>query len=211
MRKPFVNNKYKLTPADFKNLHVGDRSKLGEPLFHRNEVIHAWMVSGGYNQFKAMIGGIPYKNRTEFFIIFSDGKDTVRVSFSSKDGMCGYEFSEFFKEDEMDAEHDLLTQEECLYYLNLFLDRGIITLDGVKPKKPDVYVLIYGSHPEDEKQRVYTWMAKASSNYAVGDNLVVMTGRGPSSIVVSKVEIMPDNAFGKHKPVFGRLKGIFEK
>lgn len=48
MRKPRVENKYNLKPADIKNLIVKDQSKIKEPLFWRNSVINACIKPAQY-------------------------------------------------------------------------------------------------------------------------------------------------------------------
>jgi len=48
MRKPTVKNKYNLTMAKIRKLKIVDRSKVGKPLFWRNDVIGAWCIVGGY-------------------------------------------------------------------------------------------------------------------------------------------------------------------
>lgn len=45
MRKPKIENKYNLSFSDVKKLKVGDRSKVCEPLFWRNDVVNAWCIS----------------------------------------------------------------------------------------------------------------------------------------------------------------------
>ena len=46
MRKPTVKNKYNLTMAKIRKLKIVDRSKVGKPLFWRNDVIGAWCIVG---------------------------------------------------------------------------------------------------------------------------------------------------------------------
>ena len=45
MRPPKVENKYQLTMEIARNLDIGDEIKVCEPLFWRNDVVHAWCIS----------------------------------------------------------------------------------------------------------------------------------------------------------------------
>lgn len=45
MRPPKVENKYQLTMEIARNLDIGDETKVREPLFWRNDVVHAWCIS----------------------------------------------------------------------------------------------------------------------------------------------------------------------
>ena len=40
-----VENKYNLTIKDIRKLKIGDRSKICEPLFWRNNIISAWCIT----------------------------------------------------------------------------------------------------------------------------------------------------------------------
>lgn len=46
MRKPKVPNKYNLKPSDIRKMVVINRNRLQENPFWRNNVIHAWCLTG---------------------------------------------------------------------------------------------------------------------------------------------------------------------
>ena len=131
MRKPKVKNKYNLTVQDLKRLRVGNREKLCEPLFWRNNVVNAWCISG-----------TTIKNRKddefgtydEFWIGVYDedaksyaGK--IRVTFSAYGGMCHYNFKKFFDYSEIENEMDLEIQEKFITVMNQLLDEQILILE----------------------------------------------------------------------------------
>ena len=46
-RKPKIENKYNLKPSDIRKMVVIDRDRLRKNPFWRNNVIHAWCLTGG--------------------------------------------------------------------------------------------------------------------------------------------------------------------
>jgi len=127
MRKPSIENKYNLKPSDIPKLKILDRSQIKEPLFWRNKVVQAWCIS-------RVIGSktdVRCCNEHSVWIGIYDEdakayKGKIRYSCDCYGGMCGYEFSEFFKESEIECENDLLTQETLLRIVNDLIDRGIL-------------------------------------------------------------------------------------
>jgi len=123
VRKPNVENKYNLTAKDLSNLVIADRSKIGEPLFTRNNVVEAWQISKDtIKGFKDDVLG----TFNQFSIMIHDG-GTVRVLCSTYGGMANYHFNEFFNPSEIEDEHDFEIQEMLLETLNMLLDKGILT------------------------------------------------------------------------------------
>ena len=117
MRKPRVKNKYNLDMKKVKKLRVGDRTKIGQPLFWRNNVIDAWCILGttAKNSEDEAFGTCD-----EFWIGVYDedaksyaGK--VRVTFSSYGGMCGYNFDKFF---DLDMQKDTVVKKISSVTLN---------------------------------------------------------------------------------------------
>lgn len=130
MRKPTVKNKYDLTYAKVKKLKVGNREKIGVPLFWRNDVIHAWCISGTTAK---NAKDIEYGTENEFWIGIYDEdapsyKGKFRFSFSTYGGMCGYIFSKFFDASEMDNDLDFEIQEKFLEKINQLIDKGILVM-----------------------------------------------------------------------------------
>ena len=129
MRKPRIKNKYKLTMKDVRRLKIGDRSKIKEPLFWRNNVIHAWCISettirnkkddiyGTYNEYWLGIFDEDCSRKIKF-----------RVSLDSHGGMCNYRFDKFFDYKDIENEMDLEIQEKLLKKINELIDMGILIL-----------------------------------------------------------------------------------
>lgn len=125
-RSSKVKNRYKLTVPKLKEYVVGDRGKVREPLFWRNNVIKAWCISG--------ISG-PSESGDSFWIgIYDVDAPTYagefRFNFSSWGGMCDYNFEKFFDFSTIQYECDLRVQEKFIKKINHLIDEGII----VRPK-----------------------------------------------------------------------------
>lgn len=121
MRKPTVKNKYNLTIKDIKKLKIGDRSKIIEPLFWRNDVISAWCI-------------LERIANNEFWLgIYDDDapayKGKIKIDFTSYDGMFRYKFNKFFKIDDMEDEADLVIQERALRKINELIDNKILIIE----------------------------------------------------------------------------------
>lgn len=118
MRKPMVSNKYNLTISKIKELTVGDRSKVKEPLFWRNKTISAWCIFKKYIDNGFWLG--IYDEDAPVY------KGKFRVDFFSFDGMCGYNFEKFFDERDIENEMDFRIQEIALETINFLIDVGIL-------------------------------------------------------------------------------------
>lgn len=128
MRTPTVKNKYNLTMTKIRRLKIADRSKVGKPLFWRNDVIGAWCIVGsaGSNM------DIMFGTDNEFWIgIYDDNAKAYagkfRVHLTSYGGMCGYKFNQFFREKDIENDNDLLIQEKFLCKINELIDLGILS------------------------------------------------------------------------------------
>ena len=127
MRKPKVPNKYNLTPDKIRKLKY-DRTKIGEPVFWRNNVIDAWCISrntakdgrdytfGTYDSFWLGI----YDDNAKSYA----GK--LRFYFDSYGGMCSYNFTKFYDYTEIQYEMDLEIQEKALEIINQLIDNGVL-------------------------------------------------------------------------------------
>ena len=89
--KPTIKNRYKLDIAKIKKLKIGDRSKICEPLFWRNDVIKAWCICDTVGKFED----------AEYWIGIYDedapayaGK--FKFNFTTYMGMCSYTFNKFY-------------------------------------------------------------------------------------------------------------------
>lgn len=132
-RKPRIKNKYHLKPSDIRKMVVIDRDRLRKNPFWRNNVIHAWCLTGGAGE------GL-YDSMNDYWIGFYDedapayaGK--TRFSVSTYEGMCSYKFNTFYKPSDIDNLADLEIQEKLLDRMNWLLDEGIVKIDGLEIKK----------------------------------------------------------------------------
>ena len=135
MRKPKIPNKYNLTPSKVWKLKY-NRSKIGEPVFWRNNIINAWCISrntaknckdleyGTYNSFWLGI----YDDDTKAYA----GK--LRITFDSYGGMCGYNIKKFYDPREIENEMDLEIQEKALEILNKLIDDGVLYFESKNEK-----------------------------------------------------------------------------
>ena len=128
MRKPTVKNKYNLTMAKIRKLKIVDRSKVGKPLFWRNDVIGAWCIVGSAGNNMDVVFGTD----NEFWIgIYDDNAKTYagkfRVHLTSYGGMCSYKFNQFFREKDIQCDNDLRIQEKFLGKINELIDLGILS------------------------------------------------------------------------------------
>ncbi len=129
LREPTIENKYNLTFSDIKKLKVKNRSKIGEPLLKRNDIIDAWCVSETTAKTK---DDVNFGSYNDYFIAIDDDhnatENKVKVCCSSYGGMCGYEFNTFFDESEIENAYDLEIQEKLLAKVNELIDIGILEI-----------------------------------------------------------------------------------
>lgn len=127
IRNPRVVNKYNLKPKDIETAIVLDYDKLHKPPFWRNDVIQAWCLSDGAG--RGLYGG--WVNAYWIGIFDKNAKShagEVHLSCTSYEGMCGYDFENFFDYDEIDNEIDLEMQEKLLERINWLINEGIIKI-----------------------------------------------------------------------------------
>lgn len=127
MPKTKIPNKYNLTISDIRKLVVNDRSLVGAPKFWRNDVIKAWCLIEHFGTVEDERCGAD----NEFWIGIYDedapayaGK--FRFTFSTYGGMCGYNFTEFFRPEDIDNEMDYQLQKKFLEMVTEFIDQGIL-------------------------------------------------------------------------------------
>lgn len=117
-------NKYNLTMKQIKNLKIGNRELIKEPLFWRNNVISAWCIC-------ASVGNADFCDETSYWIGIYDEdakayKGKVRFNFSTYGGMCGYEFNTFFNPRTIENIDDFDIQKLFLEKINTLIDKGIL-------------------------------------------------------------------------------------
>ena len=127
MRKPKVPNKYDLTPAMIRKLKY-DRSKIGEPVFWRNDVIDAWCISRDTAKYSEDHVCGTYDS---FWLgIYDDDAKAyageLRIYFDCYGEMCSYNFKKFYDYSEIEYEMDLEIQEQALEILNQLIDDGVL-------------------------------------------------------------------------------------
>lgn len=120
--KPTVKNRYKLNISKIKKLKIGDRSKICEPLFWRNEGIKAWCICGVVGKFED----------AEYWIgIYDEDAPSYagkfRFHFTTYMGMCSYTFEKFYDKSEIENNYDWQIQEKFLAKINELLDLGILS------------------------------------------------------------------------------------
>jgi hypothetical protein len=127
MRKPKVENKYNLKPYDIENATIIDFERLKQPPFWRNNVVNAWCLSDGTG--KGCYGG----SIDSYWIGFYDqdakshaGK--IKLSCTSYEDVCSYNFTKFFDYNEIEYEFDLELQEKLLDIINWLIDEKIIEI-----------------------------------------------------------------------------------
>lgn len=128
MRKPRVENKYNLKPVDIEKAIVLDYDRLHQSPFWRNNVIQAWCLTGGSGK------GYFDDYEDEYWIGFYDDNakeyaSQIRFFCTSFEGMCGYNFKNFFDYTEIDNKDDLELQEKLLERINWLIDERIIRIE----------------------------------------------------------------------------------
>lgn len=112
------DNKYNLVPNDINNLKVLDWDRLKEYTWNNKAInpscwCHTEVSEGEVDEF--WIG------------FYSPSK--IEYYFSSCEGMCGYEFDEFYSNESIENKYDLEIQSKCLQYLNTLLDNKVVSLN----------------------------------------------------------------------------------
>lgn len=127
MRKPKVENKYNIKPGDIEKAVILDYDRLHQSPFWRNNVVQAWCLSDGSGK------GFCGDWIDSYWIGFYD-KDArayagkIRLSCSSMEDMCSYNFKKFYDYKEIHNETDLELQEKLLERINWLIDEKIITI-----------------------------------------------------------------------------------
>lgn len=115
-------NKYNLTPENIKTLKILDWPRLKQHAWHNQamDTGNWWCHLEGCNP-----KGKPYSDYDEFWIGFNERDGKIDCHFSAMEGMCNYVFSEFYTETE--NKFDLQVQVNAIQYLNMLLDKKILS------------------------------------------------------------------------------------
>lgn len=140
-----VTNSYKLTLKKIQKLYVNrdaltkiiaDKEILKDIGFWRNDVIHAWCLSGDTAQSDK---DREYGTFNEFWLGIYDldapaYKGAVRATCSAWGGMAHYKFNEFFLAKDIEHKDDLIIQEKLLQAVNTLIDKGVLMLSSEQIK-----------------------------------------------------------------------------
>lgn len=134
MRKPKIQNKYNLKPKDITKAIILDRERITKAPFWRNTVINAWCLNGGCGK------GFYGEWASSFWIgIYDDDAKAytgkIRLTCSAMEGMCNYNFKEFYNPKEIENETDLELQEKLLKTINWLIDEKIIAIPNNTKEK----------------------------------------------------------------------------
>ena len=121
-----VPNKYNIKPKDITKLKVLDWEKL-KKVTHYNKAMEK--TGRWYCHLEGSNGGGLYSDdEDDFWIGFNENNGKVRYDFSSREGMCHYNFDEFYKASDIENKWDLNVQINAMRYLNMLLDEKIVEL-----------------------------------------------------------------------------------
>lgn len=113
-------NKYNLKPKDIKRLYVIDWDRLKKITWYNKAMdrpcrCHLIEYGGNFNDF------------TDFWMgFYYDGE--VDYSFSTYEGMCRYNFENFYDGAEIENKFDMQIQYLAMEFLNKLLDEKIVEL-----------------------------------------------------------------------------------
>lgn len=116
-------NKYNLKPKDIKKLKVLNWDKLKEKTWF-NQAMNkpCWC----HIEHSSTIAWYDYED--EFWIgFYENGK--VDFNFSSREGMCGYNFDTFYNIADIENKDDMEIQVKAITWINELIDENIIALD----------------------------------------------------------------------------------
>ena len=120
-------NKYHLTPKSIKKLRILDWDRLKKKTWHNIAMSDTgtwWCHIEGCQYPK----GVVYDGSDEFWIGFDEETNAIVHSFTCYDGMCHYNFDEFYSIDSIGGVRDLNVQVNAISWLNTMIDEGILGL-----------------------------------------------------------------------------------
>lgn len=119
-------NKYNLTPQNIKKLKILDWDKLKTYTWRNTAMTtgHWWCHLEGCQNKDAK--NQKYCDFSEFWIGFNEDNNKIDLHFTTWEGMCSYQFDEFYKDCE--DKYDLQVQVNTISYLNMLIDKQILGL-----------------------------------------------------------------------------------
>ena len=114
-------NKYNLTPKNITKLKVLDWKKLKKKTWFNKA-----MNKPCWCHLEHSCTKMYFDYEDEFWIgFYEDGR--ISLKFSSREGMCGYNFDNFYDSKEIENKDDLDIQVKCIRYINNLIDDGILS------------------------------------------------------------------------------------
>lgn len=122
-------NKYNFTPQNVKTIKVLNWEELKKHTWFNKAMNEpCWCHLEGCN-----LNG-EYDDSDEFWIgFYEDGK--VDCYFTCFEGMCSYNFAEFYNAADIENKFDMGVQVNAIKYLNKLVDDGIISKPVMKNNK----------------------------------------------------------------------------
>ena len=118
-------NKYNIQPKDIKNLKILDWNKLKKKTWFNHAMLSGswWCHLEGCHK-----PGEKYDDFDEFWIGFNEDNNTIDCHFYSNDGICGYDFKQFYDVRYIENQYDMWLQVNTIRWLNMMIDEGIIRI-----------------------------------------------------------------------------------
>ena len=120
-----VPNKYNLTRNNLKSLKILDWERLKQKTW-LNEAMAKDDKAPWWCHLEGSNGGGWCDDADEFWIGFSESTNEIAFHFTCYEGMCHYNFNEFYKMSEIDNEWDMNVQVNTMRWLNMMIDEGIL-------------------------------------------------------------------------------------
>lgn len=120
-------NKYNLTPKNIKKLKILDWDRLKEKTWHNSAMKDSgswWCHLEG-----CQLSGKHYDDSDEFWIGFREEDNKIDCNFSCYEGMCSYNFDEFYNIYEIEHKYDMQVQVNAICWLNMMIDKKILGVE----------------------------------------------------------------------------------
>ncbi len=116
-------NKYNLKVKDIPKLKILDWGRLKKKTWFNKAMLSGtwWCHLEGCNTEDQ-----PYDDEDEFWIGFNEDNDKIACHFTSYGGMCGYNFSVFYRSKDIENKYDMMVQVNTIRWLNMMIDEGIL-------------------------------------------------------------------------------------
>lgn len=120
------SNKYNLTPKSIKKLKILDWDKLKKKTWKNDAMTNGtWFCHLEGCQYP---GSKKFDDEDEFWIGFREDDNKIDCHFTSYDGLCGYNITEFYDKNQIDNSMDLNVQINAICWLNQMIDEKILSI-----------------------------------------------------------------------------------